>query len=323
MSDEATIQKHLEYLLLEVEPERRDHARDHLERHGWFPIAELANNHDPRWAELVGAERQTAAEVGRRLSGASIDRWVLVEEGGRRTRIATLDDALTRVDESPAPFVISCAQGRHIGPTYYDGGGTDPSQFFVGFDGERSYLEPVDWLAVFRTLAKREARFLRALGMAFIEPPDTESRWRELWLRTVTGSLGKRRFWKKEEEVSLNELWLEFAGAPVLRLDVREAGVFRHIQFDKRSPSPGVPAHPDVGDWVVELTSLPPFAEVVGTPLEGVNVISSAGDPKRFPWGIRLHFERGDVWVMGTLMDMYIYDRRPPWFRRGHDVAEW
>ncbi|HKB21184.1 MAG TPA: hypothetical protein VKC65_09260 [Gaiellaceae bacterium] len=325
MSDDATIMKHLENLLWGVEPDRRDHARDHLEGHGWFPIAEFVHNYDARWAELVGAQRHTAEDVGRRLSGASIDRWVLIEEGGRRTRIVTLDDALTRVDESSAPFVISCASGRYIGPNYYDGGGSDPSQFFVGFGGGRSYLEGVDWLAVFRTLAERKARFLGAFGLAFIEPRLTETRWRELWLQTITGSLGKRRFlWKKkEDEEYLNALWLEFAGAPVLRLEAAEAGVFRHIQFDKRSPTPGEPAYPDAGDWVVELTSLPPFVDVAGTPLRGIKVISEADDRKRFPWGIRLQFERGDVWIMGTLMDMYIYGQRPPWFRRGHEFAEW
>jgi hypothetical protein len=94
------MKEHLQDLLSGIERDRRDHVRDHIERHGWFPIAELVHNYDPRWAELVRAERQSSAQVGQRLGDVS-DRCVLIEEGGRRMRMTSLDDALTLVDEQP------------------------------------------------------------------------------------------------------------------------------------------------------------------------------------------------------------------------------
>ena len=128
--NDARIRERLQVLLEHVEPERRDHARRHVERFGWLPISELVHSHDPRWAELVPAER--AVEVRGELlrfggDDATVsDDCLLIEDGGQGVRLTSLDEALSLADGSPAPFVIS-----YGGVVYYDAGGSDPSQFFV------------------------------------------------------------------------------------------------------------------------------------------------------------------------------------------------
>jgi hypothetical protein len=204
VSDEVAIREHLQYLLRHVAPERRDYARDHLERHGWFPIAELLHTYDPRWAELVPAERRDAASVAKltRLQGHVSDRCLLIEDGGRRRRMTSLDDALTLVDESPAAFVISFegASDTSFGPVYYDGGGADPAQFLLGAEGWSPLFPELDWVEAFHALARRRARLLRVFGEVddyrqprevgkSEVPPLPENRLRELWLQAVSGSL--------------------------------------------------------------------------------------------------------------------------------------
>jgi len=324
MLNDARIRERLQVLLQHVEPERREHARRHLERLGWLPISELVHSHDPRWTELVPAERESAVEVRRRLlrfggDDATVsDDCLLIEDGGRRARITSLDEALSLLDGSPAPFVIS-----YGGAVYYDAGGSDPSQFFVRPDGSRSYVATIDWGAAmgaaFRTLAARNSRLLRAFGEVFIEPPLTERGWRELWRRSVLGS-----FWKRGEGGIASYLWLEFADAPVVRLGAGDAGGFPDSQFDGQSPSPFEPADPYAEDWVVELTALPPFADLVGTHLQGIELLAWADDPHAYPLDIRLQFERGDVWIGGSLRDTHVYCRRPRyWDWKRYEVLGW
>ena len=324
MSENAPIQDRLQALQEHVEPGRRDVARRHVERDGWLPIAELVHDHDPRWAELVPAERQSAAAVRPALlrfggDDATVsDDCLLLEDGGRRVRMTSLDDALAFVGESAAPFVISYGS-----VVYYDAGGTDPSQFFVGPEGSRSYVATIDRGAAvgaaFRTLAARNARLLRAFGEVFIEPPLTEREWREAWRRSVLGS-----FWKRGEGGSATYLWLEFADAPALLLGAGEVGGFPDSEFDRKAPSPFVPADRYAEDHVVELTALPPFADFVGTPLQGLGMLTRANDPRAYPLGIRLRFERGDVWIGGLLRDTYVYCRRPRyWSSKAYEELEW
>ena len=198
---------------------------------------------------------------------------------------------------------------------YYDAGGSDPSQFFVRPNGSRSYAATIDWGAAvgaaFRTLAARNARLLRAFGEVFIEPPLTESGWRELWRRSVLGS-----FWKRGGGGKATYLWLEFADAPVLQLGAGEMGGFPDSQFDGQSPSPFEPADPYAEDWVVELTALPPFADLVGTRLQGLGMLTKVDDPHAYPLGIRLRFERGDVWIGGCRRPRY-------WNSRAYEELEW
>jgi hypothetical protein len=149
-------------------------------------------------------------------------------------------------------------------------------------------------------------------------------RWRELWLQTVSGSL--RKFWRSGEEEWVSCLWLEFDGAPVLRFTGFAT------QFDKKAPREG--AFPEEDSFIKELTALPPFAEIVGTPLQAISVLAAGKErppstsgsrnwadrpPALSPSGVRLQFEGGDVWIMERIGEIHLHDQRP----RRSRLSEW
>jgi hypothetical protein len=85
--------------------------------------------------------------------------------------------------------------------------------------------------------------------------------------------------------------------------------------LDKNAPDPGPEEPSPEGAFVEELTALPPLADVVGTPLKAITAIYWGNrSPGSSPGGVRLQFERGDVWIMAVLGDTEIYDRRPPYW---------
>jgi len=127
------------------------------------------------------------------------------------------------------------------------------------------------------------------------------------------------------------------------------------LELDNEIPRPFVKevTWASVVEVVRELTAVPPFAPVVGTPLRAISVLSwltpgldestkewerkraarpadsrTWADrlPDDSPVGVRLRFGAGDVWMMNIGDEMEIYDRQPPCWddeARRFDLREW
>ena len=115
MTHEDAIPRHEQGLLNFLDRQWRPRARSELERDGEFPISELEDNADPRWAEPAPADLGAAL----RARGARAKCVLFKEEyAGLRKEIVPLDDAVALVDGDDWPFLISCLTGTLA---YYHG----------------------------------------------------------------------------------------------------------------------------------------------------------------------------------------------------------
>jgi hypothetical protein len=132
-----------------------------------------------------------------------------------------------------------------------------------------------EWLSEFRMLAEREAVPRGAFGSYYDAPG----------------------------EPFLGQLWLTFAGAPVVVLTPSEYGEGFYLEEDLREGE---------------------VAAVVDTALQEAGVITWKVSDKpshRRPVGLRLQFWKADLWILNVGDEIELFDHRPPYWRE-YELSE-
>jgi hypothetical protein len=120
-------------------------------------------------------------------------------------------------------------------------------------------------------------------------------------------------------EPFLGQLWLTFAGAPVVVLTPGEYGEGFYLEEDLREGE-AIESDPEVRDLAADA----PFAAVVDTALQEAGVITWKVPDKpshRRPVGLRLQFWKADLWILYVGDEIELFDRRPPHWRE-YELSE-
>ena len=176
-----------------------------------------------------------------------------------------------------------------------------------------------DWVSNFQALAARRAQLLGVRGEFYDHrrSSDEERDWPLSWLRAISSS---------DDFTNQNwpwGLWFAFADAPVLHLEGLGSGEGFRLELAKNLPETTAP-RPE-RTHIEDLSELPPFSAVVQTPLRTIFELAyAAGPPGSVGWderspsnppvGIRLMFDRGEVWLLNIADEFEVRGWRPPYW---------
>jgi len=189
-----------------------------------------------------------------------------------------------------------------------------------------------DWVSDFHALAARKARLIGVCGEFFDHrrSSDEERDWPLSWLRAIAST---DDFLEQDWPWGL---WFAFADSLVFHFEPLGSGEGFRLGLEESLPV--VTSEPRLQDTCVEdLCKLPPSSPVAGTSLLAISVLAYAAgregsvgwdqrSPSNPPVGIKLLFERGEVWLLNTADEMEVRGWPPPdWeYHATHfDLREW